>query len=685
MSETQLPIDLIGRDRLSPAFKTARASSRDFERGIENLKTDIDRLRGSYDPVFRANQQYAQQQRQIRLALANRVIQEREAKTLLEQVARAQTQAVAIATRSVQGLRRSGGATRNFGVIAQQAGFQVGDFATQVASGQRAVVAFTQQAPQFLGFFGPIGAVAGAATAILGAFAVATLATRDATRNAKDANDRYKTSLEDVRDRLIEATEGERGLARAIAQRGLDASIKQIDEAREAFFKADAQLQKFTKRYGDFTGRVAENETGEFQALIVKFQSLQKAANDARNAVNDRVIDAENQSRRIADGSFDPQTRGRRDRATEARRNAQDNLKNLREQAAAIRISAHELNVVRETQNLINGGFAGGAMKAREIAEATIQQREEIEKVIQARRDDEREQQRIARERQRVEQQLPGFRSDIINDPFEQELARLQEQFERRNEFNQRAYDLQLIQEEEFYRNSNAIAEKYAQQREDLELRRQQVILGNAETTFGGLADIARTFGGEQSKVFKALFAAEKAFAIAQAAINIQVALSRALTLPFPANLAQFAVVATQGATIASSIQSIAGGGFQRGGFTGNTGVGQVAGVVHGREFVMNADATSRNRQLFEYINRTGQMPEPIGGAPRIVINNMGTPQTMSVQSVSRDEVRLIAQDEVRRTGPSVAVEAVSRDAGSNSSRVRQALRSRSNLQERRS
>lgn len=44
--------------------------------------------------------------------------------------------------------------------------------------------------------------------------------------------------------------------------------------------------------------------------------------------------------------------------------------------------------------------------------------------------------------------------------------------------------------------------------------------------------------------------------------------------------------------------------GFSSGGYTGGGGVGDVAGVVHGKEFVVNAQATARNRPLLEAINR---------------------------------------------------------------------------------
>lgn len=55
----------------------------------------------------------------------------------------------------------------------QQVGFQVGDFATQIAGGQSAMLAFTQQGGQMLQFFGPLGAASAALLAIFGSLAIA--------------------------------------------------------------------------------------------------------------------------------------------------------------------------------------------------------------------------------------------------------------------------------------------------------------------------------------------------------------------------------------------------------------------------------------------------------------------------------------------------------------------------------
>lgn len=84
---------------------------------------------------------------------------------------------------------------------------------------------------------------------------------------------------------------------------------------------------------------------------------------------------------------------------------------------------------------------------------------------------------------------------------------------------------------------------------------------------FGGVADITKTFAGEQDDTYKALFAASKAFAMADAIIKIQQGIANAASLPFPANLGAMATVVSSTAGIVSSISGASyGGGRQYGG-----------------------------------------------------------------------------------------------------------------------
>ena len=116
----------------------------------------------------------------------------------------------------------------------------------------------------------------------------------------------------------------------------------------------------------------------------------------------------------------------------------------------------------------------------------------------------------------------------------------------------------------------------------------------NTSDIFGSMAESVGQFAGEASNAYRALFAISKAFAIAESTIKISQAMAYALATPFPANLGAIAIVAAEGAAILAAISSVSQSGFKAGGYTGNMGVDQVAGVVHGREFVFDAGATSR-------------------------------------------------------------------------------------------
>lgn len=73
---------------------------------------------------------------------------------------------------------------------------------------------------------------------------------------------------------------------------------------------------------------------------------------------------------------------------------------------------------------------------------------------------------------------------------------------------------------------------------------------------YGNITDIVGTFAGEQSSIYKGMFAASKAFAIADSIISIQQGIANAFKLPFPANVAAAATVASETAGIVSTIQS---------------------------------------------------------------------------------------------------------------------------------
>jgi len=97
-----------------------------------------------------------------------------------------------------RGLQESQKGFARFGLAAQQAGYQVGDFFVQVASSTNPIVAFTQQFAQLAGFFGgPWGAVIGAVAAIGGAAYMGF-------SRASEGVDKFQESLDKAKETLAE-------------------------------------------------------------------------------------------------------------------------------------------------------------------------------------------------------------------------------------------------------------------------------------------------------------------------------------------------------------------------------------------------------------------------------------------------------------------------------------------------
>ncbi|HEG4382283.1 TPA: phage tail length tape measure family protein [Klebsiella pneumoniae] len=117
----------------------------------------------------------------------------------------------------------------------------------------------------------------------------------------------------------------------------------------------------------------------------------------------------------------------------------------------------------------------------------------------------------------------------------------------------------------------------------------------SAQESFTNITDSMGNMFGEQSAMYKAAFVTQKAFAIAQASLQLPMAMGQALAgLPFPANLAAIAQVIGLMASITSSITSAAAVGFASGGYTGPGGKYQPAGIVHKGEYVFDQASTNR-------------------------------------------------------------------------------------------
>ncbi|EKA65347.1 tape measure domain protein, partial [Acinetobacter baumannii WC-692] len=158
---------------------------------------------------------------------------------------------------------------------------------------------------------------------------------------------------------------------------------------------------------------------------------------------------------------------------------------------------------------------------------------------------------------------------------------------------NQKTAIIQAAQDQR-----NQIAAEYAQNAQDIEDKYHQDRL-NAQIALGGqmMGSLTSMFGsmfGEQSKAYKIMFAADKAYAIAAAGIAIQQNIAAASKVGFPLNLPLIAGAVAQGASIIANIRAIKDQGFAEGGYTGRGGKYEVAGAVHKGEIVWSQEDIKR-------------------------------------------------------------------------------------------
>lgn len=127
-----------------------------------------------------------------------------------------------------------------------------------------------------------------------------------------------------------------------------------------------------------------------------------------------------------------------------------------------------------------------------------------------------------------------------------------------------------------------------------IEAQKDAIITSTTQSMMdSGLSILADGFG-QQSGIYKAAFAASKAYAIAQSMVAINAGIAQAANMPFPSNLIAMASVAAQTASIVSNIKAVADTGFASGGYTGPGGKYQAAGIVHKGEYVFDQASTNR-------------------------------------------------------------------------------------------
>ncbi|WP_436879557.1 tape measure protein [Escherichia coli] len=226
-------------------------------------------------------------------------------------------------------------------------------------------------------------------------------------------------------------------------------------------------------------------------------------------------------------------------------------------------------------------------------------------------------------------------------DPFAE--VNLQEQ--QKLDVYQQFRDADLISQQTYEQAKDAIAQEASDRRlqiqqNEIDQQRQffNSTLGSTQQFFGSMADAIGNYSGEASSAYKAMFAISKGFMIAQAGMNLVMAISNAAALPWPANIPAIAAAAAQGAALVSQISSMNyGGGRKNGGpvsagsmyQVGEGGMPEIYRASTGKQYMIPGD----NGRVISNKDITSSA----GGGGGVVVN-VNNYTTADVQTRTRSE-----------------------------------------------
>ncbi|MBV7482528.1 tape measure protein [Bordetella sp. BOR01] len=417
---------------------------------------------------------------------------------------------------------------------------------------------------------------------------------------------------------MVTAQERSNALSQAHDQ--LSASARNAAGAQGALNAAlagfDGETGKYLKSLQD---RVAALQDGNSAAKAAEryLGGLTDVSDEYRTAVMSaaHAVDNLNASHKKGTGSAS-------ESANAAKRNAAV-LKDLSQELSLAALRGEDLAVARAKQKLNRFATQEEIDKVTDLAKAVYQ-------VTEA----ERQRREFG---DKPEDTIKGDVDPLSGGEFDDQYARYEEEAKAEEERYaaqlerlQTAKDLEIEVKQGYMALEEELYQAHSDRMAQIEQAKMSIMLKAGQQGFDAMAGVLATFAGKQSGLYKAMFAASKAFAIADAAIQIQGAVAKAWNLPFPANLAAVGTVIAGTATILSSIASISmGGGKQYGGSVvpGNmyriheTGAPEVLNMANGQQFLLpnqrgevvsNRDATRQAVGSAAQARGSGQQPTVI-------------------------------------------------------------------------
>ncbi|MEY0948639.1 tape measure protein [Providencia manganoxydans] len=202
--------------------------------------------------------------------------------------------------------------------------------------------------------------------------------------------------------------------------------------------------------------------------------------------------------------------------------------------------------------------------KAKELAEAQWKAEEAVRNLAQAEQGRKYANQEIA-----AAKVAENPYTDTAEDPLAQINLQEQQKLEALEKY--RLIDTENAQ---LYEDAKtAIMQQATYDRERILKQEQDEYKNNMAGLLGSTSEFASSlagaFGdavGESNAAYKALFAVSKAFAIAQASLNLQTAIGNALAMPWPANIPAIAQAMAAGSQLVNAVRGVNYGGRRYGG-----------------------------------------------------------------------------------------------------------------------
>lgn len=367
---------------------------------------------------------------------------------------------------------------------------------------------------------------------------------------------------------------------------GLASAILRDQEAIKELKEEAAGMKKFGYDWSRFTtNQEALKEINyEVESLTRRLEENQKRYNEIRGLSSPAKAEAQVKSlggdkstdtgyKKAISGSQLPELQKQQEQSTAYMRQLDMQYANERQKLElASKERLEKINALQISEvELKKLGYANieqlrKSYIAKELADldqskASILERERIANENKARQIQQQQQ----AEQDRRQQQLA--RVEWIAEEFQTEEERIQSHYDRR---------AQIV--EDYYARTGGITEygenllrQINQRSEDekrmYQIQNAQLITSNAASMFGNLAIVAEKFKGKSSGIYKAMFAANRAFAIADIVISTAQGAMRAYKeYPFPLNiLASGAAVAAGAAQLATVKQTQVQGVFHGG------------------------------------------------------------------------------------------------------------------------